>query len=551
MFTITTHLHHVHHYHSSAPCPPLPLACTMFTITASLHHVHHYHSSAPCPPLPLGCTMSAIITHLHHVHHYHSPAPCPPLPLTCTMSTITASLHHVHHYHSSAPCPPLPLACTMFTITASLHHVHHYHSSAPCPPLPLACTMSAIITHLHHVHHYHSPAPCPPLPLTCTMSTITASLHHVRHYHSSAPCPPLSLACTMSAIITSLHHGAHNLSSVRVPYRCLLQYANPEELLVYRMLSCYVNPVISILGFSANMMSIAILRRSGLRKPSNILLFGLVLADSLNQVTTMNYAQILLQSGPNKRNPALCGWQYGRTLNFFLVISRLVFYFCGNLGQYVCTVLPVLITIERILAVFVPLTFRKIVTPKTAAFSVLFAFLFWSPWLFFYMSYNEIYYLRISDDGDDYAVYITISDRLLEIMDTFQLLNYYVFDSLESWVPIIFVTVGCVLISIKVHVSLKARRKLAASSAPTSLTAIRWSPRTTRTLLTTCCVFAVTHVVYSFINYQVTSAGMVQYWILVEWMNLLYLLNSSSNFFVYITSNKKLLQIILDIVSGR
>ncbi|XP_013089010.2 uncharacterized protein LOC106073087 [Biomphalaria glabrata] len=336
-----------------------------------------------------------------------------------------------------------------------------------------------------------------------------------------------------------------SIGAIRLPYRCILQLATAEELMLFKILSCCVNPLISVLGFIANMVSIAILRRSGMSKPSNILLLGLVLADSMNQLLTVNYGDILAQLGPNKRYPQLCGWQYGAGLNFFLMIFRNVFFFLGNLGQYVCTVFPVLITIERLLAVFMPITFTKIVTPKTAVICVVLAFFFWFPWILFYMIYNDVYFIEFPE-GDN-SMYFAISARLLPIMDTFVLLNYYVFDSLESWVPIIFVTGGCVLVWIKVKVSLSKRRKL----MPSQKQSIRWSPRTTRTLLITCFVFSVTHIIYSFINYNITAASGSQYRIYVEAMNLLYLINSSSNFFIYIASNRKLLKIFLDILHRR
>ncbi|KAK0045786.1 G-protein coupled receptor [Biomphalaria pfeifferi] len=64
---------------------------------------------------------------------------------------------------------------------------------------------------------------------------------------------------------------------------CQYENVTPLKLLTLQTMNCYVNPIVSILGFIANMMSIEILKRSGLSKPSNILLLGLVVSDSMSQ----------------------------------------------------------------------------------------------------------------------------------------------------------------------------------------------------------------------------------------------------------------------------
>ncbi|KAK0040131.1 G-protein coupled receptor [Biomphalaria pfeifferi] len=126
---------------------------------------------------------------------------------------------------------------------------------------------------------------------------------------------------------------------------CSSEANSLAELLVIFSLQCFINPGLSIIGFITNMLSLAILHRSGIHKLSNILLFGLVIADSL--WTTMYFAMILNFFGPNKYFKMLCGFQYEETLNLFLAYSEEVLFFLGYWGRYVNTLIPIFITLER------------------------------------------------------------------------------------------------------------------------------------------------------------------------------------------------------------
>ncbi|KAK0067947.1 G-protein coupled receptor [Biomphalaria pfeifferi] len=147
-------------------------------------------------------------------------------------------------------------------------------------------------------------------------------------------------------------------------YVCWFQTSSYEEYITYLGMMCYVNPAVSFVGLISNMISLAILRRSGLHKPSNILLFGLVIADSMCLSTTLNYGIILFYFGPNKPFSRLCGFQYVDSLNVYLAVTSIIMEFIGFWGQYVNTWIPILITLERLLAIFRPMTFKSIVTKR-------------------------------------------------------------------------------------------------------------------------------------------------------------------------------------------
>nr|KAI8752337.1 putative G-protein coupled receptor [Biomphalaria glabrata] len=116
-------------------------------------------------------------------------------------------------------------------------------------------------------------------------------------------------------------------------YVCWFQTSSYEEYITYLGMMCYVNPAVSFVGLICNMISLAILRRSGLHKPSNILLFGLVIADSMCLSTTLNYGIILFYFGPNKPYSRLCGFQYVDSLNVYLAVTSIIMEFIGFWGQ--------------------------------------------------------------------------------------------------------------------------------------------------------------------------------------------------------------------------
>ncbi|KAH9518871.1 hypothetical protein Btru_008492 [Bulinus truncatus] len=226
-----------------------------------------------------------------------------------------------------------------------------------------------------------------------------------------------------------------------------------NELLALQFIQCYVNPILSVIGISGNMMSIAILRRSGLRKPSNILLLSLVVADSMSQLQAVNYGQILMVWGPGRKYPSVTGWQYGEDVNRFLYLSMVIMFFFENVGNYVNTLIPVVITVERLLAVFMPITFRKLVTTRTAIIMAVGPYIVWLPWNLAAHTLYRYYRVPIAD-GDYYSFggwNLDPSDS----MDLYDFLNGYVFQILSSWVPVALVTVGCVCIGVKILFTLR------------------------------------------------------------------------------------------------
>ncbi|KAK0057055.1 G-protein coupled receptor, partial [Biomphalaria pfeifferi] len=238
-------------------------------------------------------------------------------------------------------------------------------------------------------------------------------------------------------------------------------WSSESERLLLMILKCYINPVISIVGLAANSLGMIILWRSGLDKTSNILLFGLTIADTCCMFFTINIAEMLLFFDPSKKFRNVAGWQYDRGTAFALYFLRSTFYFIGNWGAYVNTTIPAIITFERLAAIFLPLTFKKYITAKFAGVSVVASFLFWLPISLVYEDLTPFNYVPISNDSQ-IGIW-TVSEYYSQRLDIIILMFNYIFDCMSSWIPVGFIGIGCLAIWVKVKITIKRRRLLQAS----------------------------------------------------------------------------------------
>nr|KAI8737108.1 putative G-protein coupled receptor [Biomphalaria glabrata] len=319
-------------------------------------------------------------------------------------------------------------------------------------------------------------------------------------------------------------------SSTSGYYICWFKADSAEQYMFIYSMMCYVNPAVSIFGFTANMMSLAILQRNGLHKPSNILLFSLVIADSMCLMTTLNYGQIILFFGPNKPFPIYCGFQYEDSVGYFLAISSAIFNTIGWWGHYTSTILPFLITLERILAIFRPLTFKAVVTTAKTGIAVICPFILCLIYTLTENSYFEISKIRLTKTVN----WIALVDNIPKF---FEPVEIYFFDGFLSWFSVAFITFGCLTIWIKVKNTLKQRRNLTSSRNK-----LTWSPRTTRTLILTCLIFSLTRGACSLFFTLYVCYNETQMHARNQLGLFLYAINASNSLFVYILSNRKLCQ---------
>ncbi|KAI8750537.1 G-protein coupled receptor [Biomphalaria glabrata] len=160
------------------------------------------------------------------------------------------------------------------------------------------------------------------------------------------------------------------------------QLASLTSRMLIEVLKCCVNPTLAAVGFILNLMSMMILREDGFNKPSNILLLGLVTSACFFQISVLNVPEIYeYMSGwkPYKYNKHVC---FKRDSQVLLTLKQ-IFYFFGSWGEIVFTPMYTLITIERLLAVFMPMTFRTLVTKRNVIIAIVFVYVLWLPWVVF------------------------------------------------------------------------------------------------------------------------------------------------------------------------
>ncbi|KAI8795376.1 G-protein coupled receptor [Biomphalaria glabrata] len=321
-----------------------------------------------------------------------------------------------------------------------------------------------------------------------------------------------------------------------------LDTSSLKEVLLFKILKCYINPIFSLLGLATNGLSVVMICHSGLNRPSNILLFSLVVADSMSMLQTINIPQVLTYFDPQKSYPRLNGWQYSYGTSYFLYCLRCSIEFVSCWGCYVNSSIPVIITSERLCAIFWPLKFNKIFTNRSAVIGVAFCFVFWFPINVYDQAMFKFQFFNVSESVS-MGVFAT-SEYLRQNIEVYKLMMSYVFEAISIWVPLSLVSVGCLVIGIKIKMTMSHRRALTASRAYT-----RWSPKTTRTLLATCLVFSVTRIAYSIIVYalELDFVHMNEHFIYYEVINFIYMINNSANFFVYVMFSNKFRVIFIDI----
>ncbi|KAI8771296.1 G-protein coupled receptor [Biomphalaria glabrata] len=304
---------------------------------------------------------------------------------------------------------------------------------------------------------------------------------------------------------------------------------------LFQMFLCFINPVFALIGLILNIFSMIILYKHQLKKPSNLLLFALVIADTMNMIINFNFSYMLKYFGPVKTKPGYCTWEYGITGNTIIYWYYQLCFFIGTWGHCVNATIPVIITLERALAVFLPVTFTKLVTARSALVSCSLVYIGWLVWNCFAVSIGKVVHIEVS--SGKFVSYNTATDFFRQNYALIYIFFVYVAESLASWVPICLVILGCIAIGIRVRVSLLRRKRLTGVKAK-----LKWSPRTTRTLVTTCLIFAVTHAVNSFISAFVPISGTtpVLTYFLVYLSEFINLINCSSNFFVYVLCNRRL-----------
>ncbi|CAL1537126.1 unnamed protein product, partial [Lymnaea stagnalis] len=120
-----------------------------------------------------------------------------------------------------------------------------------------------------------------------------------------------------------------------------------------------VIPVISLLGIAGNVVSMVILIKHGLNRRSNVLIFALAVADTTYLVGINNIPMFIHQARADH-----FGFFYSETASMVLYVLYQIFVFLETVGKVVSLLVPVLMIVERFLAVFWPLHVSRLLTAR-------------------------------------------------------------------------------------------------------------------------------------------------------------------------------------------
>ncbi|XP_059139614.1 FMRFamide receptor-like [Physella acuta] len=295
-----------------------------------------------------------------------------------------------------------------------------------------------------------------------------------------------------------------------------------------------VTPTISLLGVVGNIFSIIILKKQGLHKTSNILLVSLAFSDILFLIGFNSVPKLLYEmSGPVE------GFRFEKTDSYVLYLFHHVFNNLDYASGGTSLTLPMLITFERLVAVFLPLKFNLIITPARTWAAVFFINVFWYAF-FIHLSFYVTLTYAVNKDLNVTLGLIERSQYHADNPATVAILEDAM-TYLVMKIPPIVTIVGCVLVGIKVKLAASRRLKMTSQGSKKEK-----SNRTTKMLLAVCVVYTIACAVLNLPNYipqymyytmtsdAPSNLGKVMYQV----MNIALCINSSCNFIVYVIMNK-------------
>ncbi|XP_059140703.1 FMRFamide receptor-like [Physella acuta] len=313
--------------------------------------------------------------------------------------------------------------------------------------------------------------------------------------------------------------------------------------LTMRILMYLITPAISAFGVLGNMVSIPVLVKHGVHKSSNILLINLAITNTVYLIAFNSVPKILYEAVQDHQFVGVSESEARVLFVFFSVFT----FFDYSFGLMALS-LPMLITLERLFAVFCPMSFHRIITSSRTWIVVVIVAVYWIS-IFVYSSFwLELKYV-ITPQTNTTSYRIVNSQTFEENPEAVVAVeNLFIYTS--SIIPPIFTATGCVAISLKLK-SVTHKRKAMTSNS-------KASSRTTKTLLAVCFLYVVTSAVTSvpmfipqYASYSLTDEAPTNLSkILYQLLNIIGCINSSSDFLVYIVFNKKFRHILLALMKG-
>lgn len=294
-----------------------------------------------------------------------------------------------------------------------------------------------------------------------------------------------------------------------------------------------ITPVVGVLGLCGNTISLIILKRSKLDQSSNVLLFCLTVADIFCLVDALNVPYYL------SAEAVFTHWSVPYMEAFLLSLVYMIFFVLTQIGYRASSSITAWITIERLLAIFFPLHFNSLVTPTRAWFAGISSFIVWTSWVTYANASEYIFrYGYVSNvTGGIYA-------KGLALRNEFQrLIRVHIVVHFCQMIPFVVVSLGCIIISIKLVLTRKQRTLLTSASRTQ-----RASNRTTKTLLMVCLVFCLSHFIFFDEYFPLEIQERSSYRTLYDNIgNVIVYINSGFNFCIYIAFNKKFRIIFLNL----
>ncbi|KAH9507273.1 hypothetical protein Btru_056794 [Bulinus truncatus] len=270
------------------------------------------------------------------------------------------------------------------------------------------------------------------------------------------------------------------------------------ESYLVRILKCFINPTLAVLGIAQNVLCAVILKADGFRKPFNLILLAIIIAGIFQQFLAINIPELIEYNMGQK--------MYRRWKHFMCVKEnipvlqaiKVVFVFFGLWGQYTFSPLFMLIAIERLVAVFLPLKLKSIVTKRNVLYCILFVYVIWLPWVICKSYFSYKFDAAYSKIGAQESLYFHEIQKIV-------LMQYMLGAEITAFVcskciSLPLVLAGSTAIAIKIKFTLMERSKLSSTKSK-----VQWSNRTTKTLVITCSVFSLTELLLFVLSYSASK----------------------------------------------
>lgn len=314
---------------------------------------------------------------------------------------------------------------------------------------------------------------------------------------------------------------------------------------VSRYYALVVNPIIGIVGLVTNAISGIVIIRSGLRKPSNIFLLALAVSDWICMLRNVNIAWLLTYQR-DKLPPWFIGWEMPFWSSFVCYVVDKTIVRLSNYAAGMSSAVTVLITLERLLATFVPLHFSSILTPcRSWVVVALTAACLLPPYMLkvFLSEFRYVHYTLFNASMGTFAnsAFYNSSQTAINIFNSYFVIHF------EFTIPLVIVIVGSVLISVKIVIFRKQRQAMIQGVSVVT----RRPTRTTTTLLMVCLLFSSTRIAYLFVYLPIfddtknLTRNVSYIFVDVRWS--LVQVNSACNIVVYVLFNPKFKRILLSL----